>query len=1094
MTHRHSSILSVSTDRPRGGVILATVLLAIALLNGAQAASGAQAAGAEAMQSVKSAGKSAGNSGIQSGIQSGAVKGGSQNAPLKTSVGTAPPVDSPGLGMTKFELGEDAPPTEEALLGEFCPEFPGLGCGDPASGACTQIHPLPGCSDCECCAAVCGIEPSCCLVTWDALCVAVAFSVCDTCGSPVAGDCCSPKSSPGCNDADCCTIICEVRPICCEVAWDIVCAQLAAVICPRCAACNNPGAGLCFAPHGGTGCEDRVCCVLVCSNDPYCCDIAWDEICAAEGLQLCTGYSSCLDLGPGFSCFLTHDEPGCSNAGCCSVVCASVPDCCNISWDQTCVETAGILCVCSGLLGGSCIDAHEEPGCSFQPCCDTVCAFDITCCEVSWSADCATLALQTCCGLEASGTCYRAHGSPFCDDGGCCFTVCQADSFCCSDTWDEICAQTAEKLCPKACFDYSGSRECFLPHGGAGCEQASICIQVCELDPLCCTQGWDASCVRFADALFSSGGCPGTNGGCYQIHGGAGCSNELCCKVVCEIDPSCCINLWDAGCVAFAGIVCDVDGAVWAFPPVCPAATGNCFAATATPGCTIEACCLGVCGLDAACCEVAWDAQCVAFANANCVKPTLLTQYCFPSVFSCLSPHDDPYCINAECSTAVCIVDDACCLVAWDQVCVNLALQLCARPCGGLLSGDCFVTNGRPGCDDWDCCERVCSLDEFCCQIFWDSNCVEVAEILCLPPACLIDHTSPFVARGCDDPLIAAAVCAIEPLCCTDAWDFNCAVLAQEAFLEAPACDPKTGGCSGSGCLPSCGSDEAGSCFFRHLSTPSCDDAVCCTTVCEEDCFCCTAIWDEVCAGIAKELCSDTWLAIVPEAGDVCAGSCFFIKPTPFCEDEDCTTLVCSDDEFCCTLEWDLFCVESALFYCLECGDAGSGNCCSLHPNPFCDDRTCCLDVCASDSFCCSLGGQWDATCVDLAALLCDQLCPTPDFECGAIFAGDCCFGHDNPACNDLSCCNLVCGTDPFCCDVSWDSACAQVAVDNCPECNTDLPACGDFDAGSCFVAHPTPACDDFECCTFVCAFFDPFCCDQEWDASCVDNADAFCQ
>ncbi|MBC24180.1 MAG: hypothetical protein CMJ32_09735 [Phycisphaerae bacterium] len=51
---------------------------------------------------------------------------------------------------------------------------------------------------------------------------------------------------------------------------------------------------------------------------------------------------------------------------------------------------------------------------------------------------------------------------------------------------------------------------------------------------------------------------------------------------------------------------------------------------------------------------------------------------------------------------------------------------------------------------------------------------------------------------------------------------------------------------------------------------------------------------------------------------------------------------------------------------------------------------------------------------------------------------------------------------------------------------------CGDPNAGDCFEANGTPFCNDVDCCETVCAQ-DPFCCDNEWDAFCVNAANAFC-
>lgn len=55
---------------------------------------------------------------------------------------------------------------------------------------------------------------------------------------------------------------------------------------------------------------------------------------------------------------------------------------------------------------------------------------------------------------------------------------------------------------------------------------------------------------------------------------------------------------------------------------------------------------------------------------------------------------------------------------------------------------------------------------------------------------------------------------------------------------------------------------------------------------------------------------------------------------------------------------------------------------------------------------------------------------------------GDCCApgGTGLPGCKDEECCNLVCGIDPFCCDVFWDDICAGEAADLCAVCAPEPP------------------------------------------------------
>lgn len=43
----------------------------------------------------------------------------------------------------------------------------------------------------------------------------------------------------------------------------------------------------CCWPHAGTGCDDLLCQAVVCAYDPYCCDVAWDALCAAWAGNVC---------------------------------------------------------------------------------------------------------------------------------------------------------------------------------------------------------------------------------------------------------------------------------------------------------------------------------------------------------------------------------------------------------------------------------------------------------------------------------------------------------------------------------------------------------------------------------------------------------------------------------------------------------------------------------------------------------------------------------------------------------------------------------------------------------------------------------------
>ncbi len=98
---------------------------------------------------------------------------------------------------------------------------------------------------------------------------------------------------------------------------------------------------------------------------------------------------------------------------------------------------------------------------------------------------------------------------------------------------------------------------------------------------------------------------------------------------------------------------------------------------------------------------------------------------------------------------------------------------------------------------------------------------------------------------------------------------------------------------------------------------------------------------------------------------------------------------------------------------------------------------------------------------------------------------GGCCEANGTPGCDDPACCSLVCGADPFCCDVSWDEVCAESAIGVC------AGLCGDG-SSDCCEPHATLGCDDAGCAQEVCEVA-PFCCAGPWDELCVQLAAALC-
>jgi hypothetical protein len=104
---------------------------------------------------------------------------------------------------------------------------------------------------------------------------------------------------------------------------------------------------------------------------------------------------------------------------------------------------------------------------------------------------------------------------------------------------------------------------------------------------------------------------------------------------------------------------------------------------------------------------------------------------------------------------------------------------------------------------------------------------------------------------------------------------------------------------------------------------------------------------------------------------------------------------------------------------------------------------------------------------------------------CGSAAAGSCFEDTNSPFCDKRACCEAVCAVDIWCCDMEWDTLCANRA-------DTICATCGGEGAGGCYIANGTPACNRTECCNDVCAI-DAYCCDTAWDALCVDEANELC-
>lgn len=90
-------------------------------------------------------------------------------------------VRATGCGVEDFIPTADVGfPGSHVAMTLASPGGQSYGC-DPRGPGCFGEHASPGCSDPACCNAVCALDPSCCLSSWDADCVDIALTLCIGC-------------------------------------------------------------------------------------------------------------------------------------------------------------------------------------------------------------------------------------------------------------------------------------------------------------------------------------------------------------------------------------------------------------------------------------------------------------------------------------------------------------------------------------------------------------------------------------------------------------------------------------------------------------------------------------------------------------------------------------------------------------------------------------------------------------------------------------------------------------------------------------------------------------------------------------------------
>ena len=809
-----------------------------------------------------------------------------------------------------------------------------------------------------------------------------------------------------------------------------------------------PGEGNCCEDNGSIGCDDIDCCTLVCGADPFCCAETWDQVCADQAADLCSdlcggGGGPCGE-GAGDCCDPAgNGTPGCDDIECCEQICAADPFCCDTSWDGICAGAAAAECavcqapqLCPPDADGCCYAANGTPGCNDPACCETVCGIDPFCCDIEWDGTCAAQAVDACFSTTCEG---NTNGDLAVDVEDLVNVILAWDSteFCGTgpdvspngiiDVEDLVVVILNWGSCPActAC-GIEGTpegEECGTDTNG-GCNSDPAAFGSIAFDETVCGDGWADGGTRDTDwYLFSHEGGPVTatltsefNGVVFLVDGIAACVPVVVgatgASNGCEPLGSAVADLPAGEYVVFVAPA-DFEGApcgggnnaysvtliAGGEPPViCGEGAGDCFIPNGTPGCEDVDCCEAVCAADPFCCDTEWDAICADAAAVTCATDP--EACCFGDgtcedllPAECLGAGGTPQGPGTLCKGVNCIA-------------------IC-----GEGAGDCFIDNGTPGCEDVDCCQAVCAIDPFCCDVAWDGICAEQALVTCAtdPQACC------FFDGSCEDLL---------PADCIGAGGVPQGSGSSCANVECPVpCDVPCEGGTDEG--EDCGADTNGGCNADPVAfgSISCGETVCGT-------------------GWADGGTRDTdWFLFSHEGGLIQAelvsafnGVVFIVSGIDTClpvvegqagSSNDCEPLA-SAEAVLPAGDYVIF-VAAADFEGAPCGtdnsyrvtltcggELGTGACCITG---FCEDGLTSVD-------CAGIGGvyQGDDT-------ICDGIDCTSNAACPG--AGDCCdpAGNGSPGCDDEDCCNIICLADPFCCDTSWDGICAGAAAAECEIC-----------------------------------------------------------
>ncbi len=354
------------------------------------------------------------------------------------------------------------------------------------------------------------------------------------------------------------------------------------------------------------------------------------------------------------------------------------------------------------------------------------------------------------CGDPVTGDCFEPNGTPFCDNEDCCVRVCDQLPRCCEVMWDLQCVAAAQELCipPQACClpdgscmdlppDICAELEGGIPQGvGTECEGDSDQNGVddaCQVEEPCedCGPGphWIDQCRAGNDQMGS--------GALIGIDMDGDCVQDTTVRLTGPVNVSRSDPRDDSmhfpGLAPLDGHLEVLDTEILAMhltgggmTMIAGGGLGQAGVLRRSLGAIVEQRAEPTLGdtffdvffeVDLGGGHYVYNHEPLRVSSKiDCVPPD--TTYIHP--FDCIPLYNSPYVGQGDVVARLVRADHSTHL-----------------ECGDPATGDCFVPNDSPYCDNEACCLSVCEVEPRCCEDVWAPPCAEIAHEICREACCL---------------------------------------------------------------------------------------------------------------------------------------------------------------------------------------------------------------------------------------------------------------------------------------------------------------------------------------------------------------------